>query len=142
MSALCPCCKQPFTAAPGLHIDLNTNTLYAGDKSVRVSPREAEFLEVLINQDGQLVPMERIMARVFGTATDAPDRPNLVAVYLCRLRPVVEKLGYRIENVFRVGYRVVSAKNERVVKSAGRQRKRRLPVVSESVSNSPTQIHA
>lgn len=97
----CPSCGQTVPSC-GLRVDLQTNIIRAGGLAVRVQPRTAELVHVLLERFPNYVPREVIIARVW--ANDALDRT--VDAQATRARVALKALGYRIESFRGSGYRV------------------------------------
>lgn len=98
----CPSCGQKVPEA-GLRVDLQTNTVSANGMIVKVQPRTAELLEVLLAAYPNFVPRETIIAKVW--ACDAQDR--IVDAYATRARVHLAKIGWGIDSFRYSGYRLV-----------------------------------
>lgn len=87
-------------------IDLTANTISAGGPSVRVPPTIAEVLVVLIKAAPGFVSLERLHMRLYGETGDAKADATL-RVHLSRTNKFLRDIGYRIENVRALGWRIV-----------------------------------
>jgi len=85
-------------------LDLDTYTLVAGEKSVRLSAREFDVMRFLLQARDRIVSKEIILARVWGYDSNAVE--NHVEVYVGFLRKKLKSIGsnVRIEAVRRLGY--------------------------------------
>lgn len=85
-------------------LDLDTNTLVCGDKSVRLSAREFDVMRILFQARERNVSKEVILARVWGFDSNAVE--NHVEVYVGFLRKKLLSIGsnVRIEAARRLGY--------------------------------------
>ena len=90
-----------------LQLDLSTYDLSCGTKTVRLSYKEFEVLNMLMENHGRTVPKETLINRVWGIESDAGD--NNVEAYISFLRKKLDflqststivtqrKVGYRLE---------------------------------------------
>jgi DNA-binding response OmpR family regulator len=92
-----------------LSLDLVTHALRCGEKSVQLSPREFEVLQLLMSSQGRLVNKETLINKVWGMNSDAED--NNVEAYISFLRKKFLYLGSRaaITTLRKVGYRLETA---------------------------------
>jgi DNA-binding response OmpR family regulator len=92
-----------------LSLDLVTHALRCGGKSVQLSPREFEVLQLLMSSQGRLVNKETLISKVWGMNSDAED--NNVEAYISFLRKKFLYLGSRaaITTLRKVGYRLETA---------------------------------
>ncbi len=87
-------------------LDLSTCTLCCGENRVRLSAKEFDVMRFLLSSQGQIVPKELILCRVWGFNSNAVE--NHVEVYVGLLRKKLRHIGsnIRIEAVRRLGYLV------------------------------------
>ncbi len=86
-----------------VRFDTTTRRCHLGGDEVSLTSKEASLLEALLNNGDQPMGRLEILRQVWGMDFDGD--PNVVDVYIGYLR---KKLGKdRIENVRRVGFRVV-----------------------------------
>lgn len=93
-----------------LYIDLDSNTLWAGRKSIKVFPMEAEFLYIMIDNIGRVITYERIAIALWGQHVDGPaDLHNSVNGYIFKVREHFKKLeiSATLENYYNKGVRLV-----------------------------------
>jgi DNA-binding response OmpR family regulator len=95
-----------------LSLDLVTHALRCGGKSVQLSPREFEVLQLLMNSQGRLVNKETLISKVWGMNSDAED--NNVEAYISFLRKKFLYLGAHVSIITmrKVGYRLENAQDE------------------------------
>ncbi|MBY0546683.1 MAG: response regulator transcription factor [Candidatus Obscuribacterales bacterium] len=88
-----------------LTIDLEARTVFRGDKSVKLQPREFALLEFFARRSGQVMGAEALLAGVWGADFDGTE----IALRSClaKLRKALASLGYEsaIETVHGFGYR-------------------------------------
>ena len=90
-----------------LELDLSTYDLRCGERTVRLSYKEFEVLNLLMENLGRTVPKDTLISRVWGIESDAGD--NNVEAYISFLRKKLDflrsttkivtqrKVGYRLE---------------------------------------------
>ena len=85
-------------------LELGTSLLVCGDKSVRLSAREFDVMRFLLQSQGQILPKEVILSRVWGFDSNAVE--NHVEVYVGFLRKKLLSIGsnVRIVALRRLGY--------------------------------------
>ena len=89
-------------------LDLSTCTLSCNGNHIRLSAKEFEVMRFLMSSQGQILPKEQILCRVWGYESNAVE--NHVEVYVGLLRKKLNHIGsnVRIEAVRRLGYLVQS----------------------------------
>ena len=87
-----------------LKLDKNALTLFCGDRSVRLSRKEFDMLELLILNREMVMTKETLLLKIWGYESDAED--NNVEVYISFLRKKLEHLRSRvkIKTIRMVGY--------------------------------------
>ena len=87
-----------------LRLDKTSFTLSCGDKSVRLSRKEYDMMELLMLNRNLVVTKETLLLKVWGYESDAED--NNVEVYISFLRKKLEHLRsqVRIRTIRMVGY--------------------------------------
>ena len=92
-------------------LDLSACTLNCGGSHVRLSAKEFDVMRFLMSSQGQILPKELILCRVWGFDSNAVE--NHVEVYVGLLRKKLRHIGsnVRIEAVRRLGY-VIEAVEE------------------------------
>lgn len=85
------------------HYDLNRQVLYVNDKVVRLDYHERDFLELLLKNDPKIVTYKEIENQVWDNKMSSAAIRSLV-------RNLRKKLpSHSIENISKVGYRVVTS---------------------------------
>lgn len=89
-----------------LSLDLSTNDLWCGPKSVHLGFKEFEILKILIANSKAIVSKEMLISKVWGSNSEAED--NNVEAYISFLRKKFFFLGSKvgIGTVRKVGYRL------------------------------------
>ena len=92
--------------AGNLALDRATFTLSAGEASIRLSRREFQLLELLLQNQGRYLSGERLLARVWGADSEAGD--SVLWVYLSYLRKKLAGVGadMEIRSARGLGYRL------------------------------------
>jgi DNA-binding response OmpR family regulator len=90
-----------------LSLDLGSNTLCRGSKSIRLGYRECEVLKILMSNTSIIIPKEKLITKVWGGDSEAED--NTVEAHISFLRKKFSYLGsaVEIETIRKVGYRLV-----------------------------------
>ena len=87
-------------------IELSPNKLVLsrGKKQITLKPKEAQILELIMNNKNQILSKNTIIERVWGYDTDAED--NYVETHISRLRKTIESMKSNVEirTVRGVGY--------------------------------------
>lgn len=100
----CPCCGAAISAAKPF-VDLNTNRLVYGNKSVHLGKIEAAIVDKLCRRAPGTVDRDSI---ILHTWTDEPEDAHAVLKStMNRIRRKLDLIGVTIESVYGVGYRVV-----------------------------------
>ena len=90
-----------------LKLEQSTFTLSCGDRSVRLSRKEFDMLELLMLNQGLVLTKEKLLLKVWGYESDAED--NNVEVYISFLRRKLEHLRStaKITTLRMAGYSLV-----------------------------------
>ncbi|MGO5023501.1 response regulator transcription factor [Lawsonibacter sp. LCP25S3_G6] len=86
------------------HLNPYTLSLYCGNQSFKLTLKESQLLEMLMDARGGVISKDRIIEKVWGFDSDAEDRH--VEVYISFLRKKLKALGAdtSIETVRGMGY--------------------------------------
>jgi DNA-binding winged helix-turn-helix (wHTH) protein len=85
--------------------DYSRNIIIFGGEFIRLSPHEADILQVLLNNRGRPSPMGLLIQRVYG-ASEPEAAAASIRVAIHSLRKKIEKTGMRIQATPKVGYEV------------------------------------
>ena len=87
-----------------LRLEQSSFTLYCGERSVRLSRKEYDMLELLMLNQKMVITKEKLLLKVWGYESDAED--NNVEVYISFLRKKLDYLhsGVKIKTIRMVGY--------------------------------------
>lgn len=87
-----------------LRLDKSTFSLFCGDRSVRLSRKEFDMMELLMLNQKQVLTKETLLLKIWGYESEAED--NNVEVYISFLRKKLEHLhsGVKIKTIRMVGY--------------------------------------
>ena len=85
-------------------LNLSNSMLSCGENQVRLSSKEFDVMRFLMSSQGQILPKEMILCRVWGFNSNAVE--NHVEVYVGLLRKKLAYIGsnVRIEAIRRMGY--------------------------------------
>lgn len=85
-------------------LNLSNSTLSCGDRNIRLSSKEFDVMRYLMSSQGQILPKEMILCRVWGFNSNAVE--NHVEVYVGLLRKKLKHIGSnaRIETIRCLGY--------------------------------------
>lgn len=103
MTATCPTCGGPIKAGPG--IDLDLNVAIVNGTALRLTPREAEVIAVLIEDQPGPVSTERLTAKIYGSGEWPTADP--LSVFIAHLRRKLRGTGYSIQTVWGFGWRLL-----------------------------------
>lgn len=87
-----------------LRLEKSTFTLLCGERSVRLSRKEYDMMELLMLNQKLVITKEKLLVKIWGYETEAED--NNVEVYISFLRKKLEYLhsAVKIKNIRMVGY--------------------------------------
>jgi DNA-binding winged helix-turn-helix (wHTH) protein len=75
--------------------------------------KEAKLFLILQRSKGEVVRRDTILNRLYDAhEIDKVPDAKIIDVFVCKLRPKIEKAGFRIENVWGEGYRLIFAGTE------------------------------
>ena len=91
-------------------LEISTCVLSSGDKQLRLTNKEFQMLEMLIEADGGIISVEKFMDKIWGY--DSETEQNVVWVYVSYLRRKLESLGssVRIAAHRNLGYSLEAGK--------------------------------
>jgi len=93
----------PISAGP-LRLEPARRRLWCGDADVALTAREFDVIEFLIRRGGRVLSKDEILGGVW--EFDFAGDPNIVEVYVGRLRRKLGACGERLETVRGAGYRL------------------------------------
>lgn len=91
-------------AGPDLTVNLEGNTVTAGGKIIKLTPKEAEILEVL--KTGRQVTTDRLYSAVWPITEDLTSPSGQLAVHICRINKKIAHTPYRICSEWGCGYQI------------------------------------
>jgi DNA-binding response OmpR family regulator len=102
--------SQAFYQDEHLTVDSRTGTITVDQRELVLTRKEFELLATLAGNEGEVLPRETLLAKVWGYHPDA--RTRTLDVHVRRLRRKLGIHGDRyIETVFGVGYRFQRYRN-------------------------------
>ena len=89
-----------------LTLDLTTHDLSCGEKSVHLSGKEFEVMQMLMGSTSRIVSKQDLLTRVWGTAGEASE--NSVEAYVSFLRKKISHIGSKVQitTLRMLGYRL------------------------------------
>ncbi|MED5077668.1 response regulator transcription factor [Geobacillus stearothermophilus] len=87
----------------GFTLNRTSHTLHRGDEEIFLTPREFQLLDLLVQNQGQVVPRETILDRVWGWDADVSMKTIDATIKLLRKKlkddviQTVRGVGYKIE---------------------------------------------
>jgi len=78
---------------------LDTNKLLASGEVIKLTPREAELMSLLVSAMPLPVDNERLIGRMYG-ATPVDDAYDTLKVYVCRLRKKLAVTNLELRTVW------------------------------------------
>lgn len=101
MTRVCKCCGQPIIKAPPDLVEALHNPEFPG--------RMAKILDEMVRAWPRPVSADTIIENVFDPFGRAKDELNIVRSLISRMRPRLEKHGWKIEMLRGRGYRIERA---------------------------------
>lgn len=94
-----------------LSLEKSAVTLHSGERSVRLSRKELDIMELLMLNQNLVVTKENLLVKIWGYESDAED--NNVEVYISFLRKKLSHLHstVKIRTIRRVGYTLESSED-------------------------------
>ena len=89
-----------------LRMDFEKYEVCVGDKEVRLSPKEFEFLKLLVQAQGKVLSRDRLLELVWGTDQSMEIDTRTVDQHVARLRRKLGSEGERIVTVKNAGYKM------------------------------------
>ncbi|HEX2361784.1 MAG TPA: response regulator [Jiangellaceae bacterium] len=80
--------KQPAVTVGAFTVDLASKTVTGGGETVRLTPTEWHFLEVLVRNPGKLVGQPQLLRELWGPGYE--KQTNYLRVYMAQLRRKLE----------------------------------------------------
>ncbi len=87
----------------GFTLNRTSHTLHRGDEEIFLTPREFQLLDLLVQNQGQVVPRETILDRVWGWDADVSMKTIDATIKLLRKKlkddviQTVRGVGYKID---------------------------------------------
>ncbi|MED4300648.1 response regulator transcription factor [Geobacillus stearothermophilus] len=95
--------QEEKVAFHGFTLNRTSHTLHRGDEEIFLTPREFQLLDLLVQNQGQVVPRETILDRVWGWDADVSMKTIDATIKLLRKKlkddviQTVRGVGYKIE---------------------------------------------
>jgi DNA-binding response OmpR family regulator len=89
-----------------LDVDLDRHEVRVKDKAVELTPKEFDFLKLLLESDGKVLSRDLLMERIWGYDKSMEIDTRTVDQHIARLRRKLKSEGERILTVTNSGYRI------------------------------------
>ncbi|PLT32761.1 response regulator transcription factor [Bacillus sp. V5-8f] len=89
-------------------LNRSSQTVQSGEKTVQLSPREFQLLDLLLQNKGQVLPRDVIMDRIWGYDTDVSMKTIDATVKLLRKKLGVIEKQEMLHSIRGVGYKIDS----------------------------------
>lgn len=106
VSMICPCCLQ-FVEGVEVLADPTTCKITVGNKSSRLKRKQFIFAKYLLDAFPLMASNEELFAHVFPGRNGRHLSRNVISVNASQIRPVMADLGFLVEAIRGVGYRLV-----------------------------------
>jgi DNA-binding response OmpR family regulator len=103
---MCSCCGQPIPENATVIISLDNNTLVVRGQCVKLAPRQAEILFLLVKRMPNIVPYSILIEQVW-SSSETESTSNTLKVHISNIRRKVRPLGLNIERAWGHGLRLV-----------------------------------
>lgn len=102
---ICPICKDRGSVkANEVLFNFDTNTIYRGENSVKLLPKQFELVYILYSSSPFTVDYDIILNKLYGVwGEDYPDK-KVIHVWASQLRKLLLPLNMSIHNYSRVGF--------------------------------------
>lgn len=101
----CPCCNSALSDERPAMVDLDSNTISAGNATIKLTPTEAEIAFVLLSRSPLPVRYEDAF-RASSSLKGSDDPRGLMCVHVFAIRRKIRSLPLVIETVPSRGYRL------------------------------------
>lgn len=103
----CPLCGGKYEGHKGIYISDNSTEIVVDGVSIRLTRRQTQTLAALVKVYPRVASKDFLMDYVYGNEPEADEpEPKIFDVFMCRLRKILEPLGYEIETIWGVGYKL------------------------------------
>lgn len=94
-----------------IELNLSSRELSCGPKSVNLSQKEFDVIQMLMANSGQIITKDMLIAKIWGVESDAVD--NNVEAYISFLRKKMSYLESRVTiiTIRKLGYRLADSQN-------------------------------
>lgn len=102
---ICPCCKQP-TPEPFL-VSLDTNTILANGKLIKVTARQTELAHLLASKFPGVASYEYLIRGLYHPGHEPDDPANTMKAQMSYLRGRLFGSGWTIQGYYGRGYQLI-----------------------------------
>lgn len=98
--------ETPPLRAGQLEVDLARHEVRVKGQAVPLTPKEFEFLKVLVESDGKVLSRDQLLEKIWGYDRSMEIDTRTVDQHIARLRRKLKSEGFRIATVTNAGYRL------------------------------------
>lgn len=102
---MCPCCGQSIPANSTVIVSLDNNTVTVRGQCVKLCPREAEIVYLLVKRMPTIVTRSTLVERVWGL-NETEGSAKCIDVHINKIRRKLLPLGLKVETVWSRGFRL------------------------------------
>lgn len=113
----CPCCGQQ-TPPTKVHVNLDWNALYRGDREVGLTQQEAELAFILVRRMPGVVERDTMVRQLWGNQEPNNARTH-VNVVIYRLRKKLRRVSIDIVNHWNQGFSMAVRPLPRTERTSG-----------------------
>ncbi len=103
----CPLCGSNYEGHKGIYISDDSYEIVVDGVRIKLTRRQTQALAGLVKVYPRVARKEFLMDYIYGNEPEA-DEPELkiIDVFMCKIRKILEPLGYGIDTIWGVGYRL------------------------------------
>ncbi len=87
------------------HIDIDRHDVLVDGRSVRLTPREFEFLKCLVHANGRVISRQQLIKKVWSASSQPRIDARTVDQHIARLRSKLGSAAEKVVTIQNVGYR-------------------------------------
>lgn len=107
LGSCCPICGHSLATGQQFYFDEAERLMVVGQEAYRLMPKAAALFGLLLKRLGNAVSRDAVLDILYAGQVDDEPYARSLDTWICYLRPVLEESPYRIETVYRFGWRLV-----------------------------------
>jgi len=100
-------CRQSLPKQRGIQVDLATNSLLVDGQVIKLWPKEAELMSVLVGAMPRVLSKELLTDRLYGVTNSLAPDSKVIEMWISNLRKKLRGSPLRIETIRGRGFRLV-----------------------------------